>query len=350
MVAPTWNATDGWIFNGIDQYIETGNITITENMTVVIKITNLIPGNTEIIDSGLSGQPEYDLYQYLDTPNGIAIDVNDAWTNGISMVAYGILAVTKDGLYLNGMLAEPMGSAPTPYSALSPFVIGKSSFNIAPKYSEMNVQAFVVFSTTLNASEIATITAAMATLGSKWWLSVSGKTPIIAYAPQGAASYAASLVNLAALTDIEATIQRMADIANAEKATTGIAIAYPDNPASLTTLPSVNYFVGQQIYEPYRDSEDVKLEKTTIFVRVYVDHVAQGIPGEVESRVKHIIPLFRDSLLSHPTLEGLDYILRAVVETSSGIRMLMYAGENFAGCEWKMTIERIVEVNYATNE
>ena len=142
----------------------------------------------------------------------------------------------------------------------------------------------------------------------------------------------------------------MADIANAEKAVTGISVAYPDNPASLATLPAVCYFVGPQTYEPYRDSEDVKLEKTTIYVRVHVEHITQGIPGEVESRVKLMIPLIRDSILSHPSLQGMDYILRVNLETSSGVRMLSFAGESYAGCEWKLSVERFIKVNYGTGE
>jgi hypothetical protein len=88
------------------------------------------------------------------------------------------------------------------------------------------------------------------------------------------------------------------------------------------------------------------LEKTVIFVRVHVDRVAQGIPGEIESRVKRIIPLIRDELLSHPTLQGLPFILRAVLENSSGVKQLIFANEAFMGCEWKMSIERIVPVTY----
>jgi hypothetical protein len=154
-----------------------------------------------------------------------------------------------------------------------------------------------------------------------------------------------------AQTDIQATIQRLADIANAEKAVTGISIAYPDNPASLTTLPAVCYFAGQQTYEPFRDSEDAKLEKMVITIAVYVDAITLGIPGEVESRIKRMIPLMRDSLLAHPSLSkpgmtDLVGVLRAVLLSSSGPTSLTFAQQSYAGCSWKMSVERILEVIY----
>jgi hypothetical protein len=167
--------------------------------------------------------------------------------------------------------------------------------------------------------------------------------------PDGVATAAAAFT-YTPTTDLEMTIQQMSDLANAAKATIGISIAYPNLPASLSTLPAMCFFVGPQTYDPYKDSEDIKVEKTTVFVRVHVEHIAQGIPGEIEDRVKRIIPLIRDWLLSHPSLGNLTNIWRASLEGSTGIRMLIYAGENFAGCEWKMNVERIIEVIHAKGE
>jgi len=154
------------------------------------------------------------------------------------------------------------------------------------------------------------------------------------------------------VVDIEATIQRLADIANLEKLTTGISIAYPDAPASLTTLPAICYFVGAQAYEPFRDSEDAKLEKTVINVVCYVAPITVGIPGEVEAKVKSLIPLIRDELLAHPTLSDktmpdLAGILRAVLLSSTGCVPLGFAGQSYAGCSWKLSVERIIQVIYA---
>lgn len=177
----------------------------------------------------------------------------------------------------------------------------------------------------------------------------AGLVDVIVTAPAGTGTKSNAFAYLAP-TDLEAMIERMAEIANAEKTVTGIAFAYPNNPASLTVLPAVCYFVGPQNYEPYRDSEDVKIEKTTVYIRVHVDHVTQGIPGEVESRVKRIAPLIRDSILAHPGLQGLEFIQRVNLESSSGVKVLNYAGENFAGCEWKTTIERYIKVNYGSGE
>ena len=152
------------------------------------------------------------------------------------------------------------------------------------------------------------------------------------------------------MVDIEETINALATIANANKGVTGIAIAYPSLPASLTTLPAICYFVGQQTYQPYKDSEDIKVETTLVVVRLSEAPIALGIPGEVEERIKARLPLIRDELLAHPTLGQLAGILRAVLTGSSGVRSVTFANENFAGCEWKLNVERIIEVTYAQGE
>ena len=149
------------------------------------------------------------------------------------------------------------------------------------------------------------------------------------------------------MVDIEATIAAFATIANAGKATTGIAIAYPNSPASLTTTPAICYFVGPQTYQPFQDSEDVKLESTTVYVRLHEAPITTGIPGEVEDRIKARMSLIRDELLAYPSLNGLNFIKRAVLISSTGIKPMTYAGENFAGCEWRMVVERVLPVTYA---
>jgi hypothetical protein len=151
-------------------------------------------------------------------------------------------------------------------------------------------------------------------------------------------------------TDIEATIAALASIANANKSVTGIAIAYPNLPADIST-PSVCYFVGAQKYTPYADSEDIKLETTTVYIRLYEATITVGIPGEVEDRIKGRLPLIRDELLAHPRLGKLAGIKRAVLIGSTGVKAFAYAGVgNYAGCEWALAVERIIPVTYATGE
>ena len=156
--------------------------------------------------------------------------------------------------------------------------------------------------------------------------------------------------------DLQITIERLADIFNLKATSLGISLAYARLPSSLTTTPAVCFFVGQQLYSPYIDSEDLKLEKTLIVIRLYEDHIQQGTPGEVEERLKTRIPLIRDLILSRPGLSldathgPLDGVKRAVLERSSGIHTLMYAEEIYAGIEWMITVERIIEVIYADHE
>lgn len=157
-------------------------------------------------------------------------------------------------------------------------------------------------------------------------------------------------------TDLEDTITRLADIANNEKSTTGITQAYASAPATLDVVPAMCFFVGPQTYDPYKSAEDVKLEKTTVYIRLYEEVITLGIPGEVEARLKARIPLVRDMLLAHPGLSfggtygPLEGIERMVLESSTGVRPLAFGDKSFAGVEWKVTIGRYVEVTYAANE
>ena len=152
------------------------------------------------------------------------------------------------------------------------------------------------------------------------------------------------------MVDIEETITGLANIATANKAVTGIVQAYTNNPVSLDATPAICYFVGPQVYTPFRDSETVKLESTTIFVRLHEAPITTGIPGEVEDRIKGRMPLIRDELLSHPKIGKLNGILRSVLISTTGIRPFAFAGLSYAGCEWKLTVERIIGVNYAAGE
>jgi hypothetical protein len=153
------------------------------------------------------------------------------------------------------------------------------------------------------------------------------------------------------VVDLVDTITALATIANANKGVTGIAQALPNLPATMDVDKTVCYFIGQQRYQPFNDSEDVKLESTTVFVRLYEAAITTGIPGEVEERIKGRIPLIRDELLAHIRLGKLDGIKRTVLTGSTGVKAFPYAGiGNYAGCEWSLTVERIVQVTYAQGE
>lgn len=153
-------------------------------------------------------------------------------------------------------------------------------------------------------------------------------------------------------TDLTDTVQRLADLVNLSGLVTK---AFVSSPAALGDLPATLFFVGQQQYTPYKQSEDLKIESTTIYARTHVASVTTGIPGEVEDRCKELIPQIRDLFLMHPGLaipvDGpLKFILRSSLENSTGVKVFIFNGQNFAGFQHQLTIDRLITVTYPIGE
>ena len=162
---PTWNATDGWIFNGVDQKIIMG---ISGGLSMIIRFSGAtssayyysIAGTRSSASSGtVSLNPNY---------NGSQVACNLRITFGITGVAHfesGVIAGTiEDGVgckgYKNG--TKIYENDVTTGGYVGGHIGGTDGYGDLKRVC--NIQAFAAYSATLTPTQIGNLTTAMAAL------------------------------------------------------------------------------------------------------------------------------------------------------------------------------------------
>ncbi|GAP10612.1 hypothetical protein BECAL_01785 [Bellilinea caldifistulae] len=152
------------------------------------------------------------------------------------------------------------------------------------------------------------------------------------------------------MTDIR---QRLVEI---QSNIAGVKRAYMWAPQSLadSDLPVFCNFAGASTVSQI--SETIVEETRTWLMRLYVKPVLQGIDGEVEKAVEPFFSNVRDTFLSHPMLGSgakdsvLPWIEKVTWLGDSGIQVLSYAGQNYLGIEFRLSITKIVPISTASYE
>jgi hypothetical protein len=147
--------------------------------------------------------------------------------------------------------------------------------------------------------------------------------------------------------------ERLADI---QKMVSGVKRAYVWAPQSLadSDLPAFCTFAGPAVITPI--SEMLVEETRTWLMRLYVKPVLQGIDGEAEKAVEPYLTSVRNVFLSHPLLgkgtkdSTLNWLEKAVWLGDSGIQVLGFAGQNYLGIEFRLSLTVIVSVTIASFE
>ena len=162
-IAPTLTA-DGWTFAAASsQYLTTG-ITIASGWSVLLRFSNLSNrgASTFLFGSSNAGYALARCSFFVragDTlfENGGQLSVADTSTAAVYGVSAG--SAYKDGLALTGTIPSWSGTQ------LAPVFIGCRSNNGSPAgYASAYIQAIAIYSATLTAGEVATLSAAMAAL------------------------------------------------------------------------------------------------------------------------------------------------------------------------------------------
>jgi hypothetical protein len=168
-VAPTWNSTDGWIFNGSTQYLDTGTITINQNLTVLVRYSGANP----------IAYPTNGLFGYYVTNNMFQVSfgddgkgapfifgrVGDVYAGGAAIPTSGVIGLTKDGNYIDGSFTRALFSVPTPFTLSHEMGVGAATTETTPIYYLVgNIQAIAFYNKTLTAPQIAQITIYMQSL------------------------------------------------------------------------------------------------------------------------------------------------------------------------------------------
>lgn len=137
----------------------------------------------------------------------------------------------------------------------------------------------------------------------------------------------------------------------------GVKKTYTEAPASLPPgdLPILILFTGP-VTAFGRISEQLAEETRTYTLRLYVRPIQAGVGGEAERAVEPFLTSLRDAFLSHPAL-GLGTALSQMpfIESSTwlgdgGIVVLPFAGENYLGAEFRLSVKSIVQVALSAYE
>ena len=159
-------------------------------------------------------------------------------------------------------------------------------------------------------------------------------------------------MNIAAVKDRLALIEA-GGVDSDDQLVTGIAgvvRAYAQGPAVLpeSDLPAFVNFTGP-ILSMQSLGGTLYLERRQFNCRLYVTPVQSGINGEAERQVEPLIEASMRCFLKHTSLgdgnpddliAGI-YIFKYLGDT--GVTVLRYAGQDYLGVEFRVTVEAVIE-------
>jgi hypothetical protein len=153
--APSWDAVNGWGFDGNTTYLTTAfTPDIDQSQSVVVRYSGFTSNHDEVLFGG-----------YIDWYLNIRANSNGtevSYGNGAEAaqapgLAAGNLAVAGDQGYRNGA-ADGGTIAPAGEGACAPIYIGANNNNgVADSFAEVYIQALVIFDCTLPADEMAAL-------------------------------------------------------------------------------------------------------------------------------------------------------------------------------------------------
>ncbi len=161
-VAPTWDAVNGWIFNGTDQYLTAAFTPQNDQtQTAIAQFTNFTGDNDYLFGS----------YTAANTYFGVSLRVADAvvrYVNGQNLdvgpnIATGNLAVAGNTGYRNG-IADLGTIGAWAGASTHPFYIGVLGGAWTGGYCPVYIQALAIYDTALTAPQVSAVATAMAAL------------------------------------------------------------------------------------------------------------------------------------------------------------------------------------------
>lgn len=160
-VAPTWDATGGWTFNGTTQYLTTGVSPNTMTWSVLVRFSDC-SGNNPLFGSVSNGATRFYLYPLN---SGAAYFGYGNWSNVAGQAAAsGVMGWAGLTPYKNGTALVPVITSGGSPSNRPVFLGAYNYVGVPAGFFTCKIQAFAIYSTTLSAGNVATITTAMQAL------------------------------------------------------------------------------------------------------------------------------------------------------------------------------------------
>ena len=153
-VAPTWDATNGWIFSG-SQYLTTGSAPIAHTYTVAVVFTGA-PSAVQVI-FGYFGALAFRII-----PNRLTNGVGYGQTYVAPGLAAGVLVLAGQNGYRNGSLDTAAANVGSGTSA-DPYIAAQNQGGPVAYYAG-NIQALGIWNNVLDGTKAAAVSTAMAAL------------------------------------------------------------------------------------------------------------------------------------------------------------------------------------------
>ena len=162
-VAPTWDATNGWKFNGSTQYLTTTFLAAADqSQAILVQYTNLVDANYDYL-AGAWTATNGAVFGLGNGQTGTMIYRNGNFVEVAPRLAAGNLAISGNRGYRDGTAEGAAIASIGPLSHAAYIGALNSNGNDA-NFASVYIQALVICSATNPAGQIATAAAAMALL------------------------------------------------------------------------------------------------------------------------------------------------------------------------------------------
>ena len=163
--APTWDVTNGWIFNGTSQYLKTG-ITAENDQTwsLICRFSNYTQSNVDVLIGAYLNGGSYQgimLSPYWSGGNKLFFNGGNASHAGVS--TSGVLAVGGNIGYLNGSaVTGAIGANAGDFYPIKIGVGGTIADGVVNgSYSNVYIQACAIYDIALTSTQVGLLTTAM---------------------------------------------------------------------------------------------------------------------------------------------------------------------------------------------
>ena len=157
-VAPTWDAVNGWIFDGTTQYLKTG-ITPSDGWSALIRYNTLTYKNYATLFGGKTN-----LGKFFGVTLQLAANKYYLYLNNYYKLIYavmptsGVIGIAGQQGYLNGLADGTTITTTT--GTYAEVYIGVNN-DPTKYYAQVHVQAFVIWNTIITAAQVLAVTNAM---------------------------------------------------------------------------------------------------------------------------------------------------------------------------------------------
>lgn len=158
-VAPTWDAVNGWTFNGSSQYLDSGvpHNDAGQTWSMLVQFSGLVGTSTQVIAGDTASSSAG--FCIVPIRSGNVRYVNGGYLAVSPELATGNLCIAGNKGYRNGV--ADTGSISAGVQTSANIYIGAGNLGL---YCACSIQALVIYNSTLTVLQVAAVVAAMAAL------------------------------------------------------------------------------------------------------------------------------------------------------------------------------------------